>query len=80
MFNNNFKFEIGDLVEINKDVINIKKILKDNPEVKTQIRHALFVGKGHITQRCVGLNNKLWYTLDIDNNIVWYEDELNKLE
>lgn len=77
---NNFKFKIGDLVEINKDAINIKEILRNNPEMKKQIRHALFVGKGHIIEQCVGPNNKHWYLLDIDNNTVWYENELNKLE
>ena len=78
--NNDFKFKIGDLVEINKDAIDIKGVLKDNPEMKKQIRHALFVGKGRVIQQNVGFNNKRWYILDIDNNTVWYENELNKLE
>lgn len=78
--NNDFKFKIGDLVEINKDAIDIKRVLKDNPEMKKQIRHALFVGKGHVTQQNVGFNDKRWYILDIDNDTIWYENELNKLE
>lgn len=78
--NNNFKFKIGDLVEINKDVIDIKEMLKNNPEIKNQIRHALFAGKGHVVEQYVGLNNKHWYLLDIDNNTIWYENELNKIE
>ena len=77
---NNFKFKIGDLVEINKDAINIKEILKYNSEIKKQIRHALFVGKGHIIEQHTGLSKGNWYILDIDNDTVWYEDELNKLE